>query len=361
MLRKNPHISRRRPVACAFAVGAISAIGLAACSSTSSSSSSSSATSSGTSAKPVTIAFISQGTSNSWAAQLDAVARKTANQLGAKLVYFNGEGNATTQLPLIQQAIAQHPDAIVLVPLGEAADTGPVERAMAAGIKVILLDSTVNTNDYTSLVNPDAATASVPLAEWLAKKLNYKGNLLYVGGLPGNATTILYDKGFYSVMNKYSNIHIVNAGNANYSISTAKQLAATAIASGRKFTGAWGVGGEAVTGIMLAYADSNIRPIPPVAGAAATNGTLRLAVQDNIQAAMLQFPPTDSQLAIQIAYKAIKGQPVPKIINVSTLSQYGDIFPPLSSYYKPQYSDDMYVGTNNVLNDSELRSLNLLK
>src|SRR5713101_832918 len=168
-------------------------------------------------------------------------------------------------------------------------------------------------------------------------------------------------KGFYSVMNKYPNIHIVNAGNANYSISTAKQLAATAIASGRKFTGAWGVGGEAVTGIMLAYADSNIRPIPPVAGAAATNGTLRLAVQDNIQAAMLQFPPTDSQLAIQIAYKAIKGQPVPKIINVSTLSQYGDIFPPLSSYYKPQYSDDMYVGTNNVLNDSELRSLNLLK
>jgi len=353
MLRKHPQI-RRRPVARALALGAISAIGLAACGGTSSSTS-------GTSVKRVTIAFISQGTSNSWAAQLDAVARKTANQLGVKLTYFNGEGNATTQLPLIQQAIAQHPDAIVLVPLGEAADTGPVERAMAAGIKVILLDSTVNTNDYTSLVNPDAATASVPLAEWLAKKLNYKGNLLYVGGLPGNATTILYDKGFYSVMNKYPNIHIVNAGNANYSISTAKQLAATAIASGKKFTGAWGVGGEAVTGIMLAFADSKIRPIPPVAGAAATNGTLRLAVQDNIQAAMLQFPPTDSQLAIQIAYKAIKGQPVPKIINVSTLSQYGDIFPPLSSYYKPQYSDDMYVGTNNVLNDSELRSLNLLK
>jgi ribose transport system substrate-binding protein len=234
MFRKNRHISRRRTVACAFAVGAISAIGLAACSSTSSSSS---ATSSATSAKQVTIAFISQGTSNSWAAQLDAVARKTANQLGVKLTYFNGEGNATTQLPEIGQAIAEHPNAIVLVPLGEAADTGPVERAMAAGIKVILLDSTVNTNNYTSLVNPDAATASVPLAEWLAKNMNYKGNLLYVGGLPGNATTILYDKGFYSVMNKYPNIHIVNAGNANYSISTAKQLAATAIASGKKFTG----------------------------------------------------------------------------------------------------------------------------
>src|SRR5947208_8611957 len=84
----------------------------------------------------LTIAFVSQGTSNSWAAQLDAVARKTAKQLGVKLVYYNGQGDATKQLPEIQTAIATHPAAMVLVPLGQASDTGPVERAMAAGIKV---------------------------------------------------------------------------------------------------------------------------------------------------------------------------------------------------------------------------------
>src|SRR6266581_8809990 len=124
MIGKYPQIGRR-PVARALALGAISAIGLAACGGTSSSSSA-------TSAKRVTIAFISQGTSNSWAAQLDAVARKTAKQLGVKLVYYNGQGDATKQLPEIQTAIATHPDAMVLVPLGQASDTGPVERAMAA-------------------------------------------------------------------------------------------------------------------------------------------------------------------------------------------------------------------------------------
>jgi len=80
--------------------------------------------------KTYTIAFISQGTSNSWAAQLDAVARKTAKADGVNLVYFNGQGDGTKQLPEIDAAIAQKPDAIVLVPLGGAADTGPVERAM---------------------------------------------------------------------------------------------------------------------------------------------------------------------------------------------------------------------------------------
>jgi ribose transport system substrate-binding protein len=308
-----------------------------------------------------TIAFLSQGTSNSWAAQLDAVARKTAKRLGVNLVYYNGQGDAAKQLPQIQRAIAQRPDAMVLVPLGAAEDTGPVERAMAAGIKVVLCNSTVNTDNYTSLVNPDPATATVPLAEWLAKKMNSQGNLLYIGGLPGNATTIGYDKGFEQVMKKYPEINVVNGGDAKYSISTAKQLTATALASGKKFDGTWGVGGEAVTGIMQAYADSDIRPIPPNAGAAATNGTLRLAIDNNIQAAMLQFPPSDAELCIETAYKATQGEKVSKNINVSELPQFGSIFPPLAKYYKSEYSDDMYVGTDKALSRAELADLHLLK
>jgi ribose transport system substrate-binding protein len=308
-----------------------------------------------------TIAFLSQGTSNSWAAQLDAVARKTANRLGVDLVYYNGQGDATKQLPQIQRAIAQRPDAMVLVPLGAAEDTGPVERAMAADIDVVLCNSTVNTDNYTSLVNPNPATATVPLAEWLAKKMNFRGNLLYIGGLPGNATTIGYDKGFEQVMKKYPEINVVDGGDAKYSISTAKQLTATAIASGRKFDGTWGVGGEAVTGIMQAYADSDIRPIPPNAGAAATNGTLRLAIENDIEAAMLQFPPTDAELCIETAYKATQGEEVPKNINVSENPQFKNIYPPLDKYYKPEYSDDMYVGTDEVLSRAELADLNLIK
>jgi ABC-type sugar transport system substrate-binding protein len=318
-------------------------------------------TSSASRQKTPTVAFISQGTSNSWAAQLDAVARKTAKANGLNLVYYNGQGDATKQLPEIQTAIATHPDAIVLVPLGAAADTGPVERAMSMGIKVILCDSATNSTKYTSLVNPNPATATVPLAKWLANKMHHKGNLLYIGGLPGNGTTILYDKGFKQVMKQNPNIHVVNGGNANYSISTAKQLVATAIASGKKFDGTWGVGGEAVTGILQAYADSKVRPIPPNAGAAATNGSLRLAIQNHVQAAMLQFPPADSKVCIETAAKAIKGQKVPKNINISLLPQYGDIFPPLNKYYKSQYTDDLYVGTDSVLSHSELAAIHLVK
>jgi hypothetical protein len=107
--------------------------------------------------------------------------------------------------------------------------------------------------------------------------------------------------------------------------------------------------------------DSSVRPIPPNAGAAATNGSLRLAIQNNVQAAMLQFPPADSKVCIETAVKALKGEKVPKSINISTLRQYGNLYPPLKRYYKPQYSDDLYVGTDAVLNRSELAAIHLVK
>ena len=52
---------------------------------------------------------------------------------------------------------------------------------------------------------------------------------------------------------------------------------------------------------------------------------------------------------------------VPKNINISALPQYGSILPPLTKYYKPQYSDDLYVGTDSVLTKSELAAIHLLK
>jgi hypothetical protein len=43
------------------------------------------------------------------------------------------------------------------------------------------------------------------------------------------------------------------------------------------------------------------------------------------------------------------------------LPQYGNIYPPLTKYYRPQYSDDLYVGTDKVLTKSELAAIHLTK
>ena len=94
MYRQNPRSRRQSRAVVLSGIVAIAAISMLIAA----------GASSGARAKTPTIAFVSQGTSNSWAAQLDAVARKTAKALGVKLVYFNGQGDATKQLPEIQTA-----------------------------------------------------------------------------------------------------------------------------------------------------------------------------------------------------------------------------------------------------------------
>ena len=147
-------------------------------------------------------------------------------------------------------------------------------------------------------------------------------------------------------MKKYPNIKIVNGGNANYSISTAKQLAATAIAKGTKFGGTWGVGGEAVTGILQAYVDAKVKPIPPNAGAAATNGSLRLAIQNKVPGGDAAVPAVRLEGLHRDGREGDQGPEGAEADQHLGQPGYGDIFPPLNKYYKPQYSDDLYVGTD---------------
>ena len=306
MLHPNSRASWLRITALVVGVAALAAIAVG--------------TSSGrrTADKP-TIAFVSQGTSNSWAAQLDAGRQGDRRQARRQPRLLQRPGRR-------DQAAARAPDRRSRrIPMrscscrsAQAADTGPVERAMAQGIAGDPLrqhDQLATTTPRSSIPNP--ATAAKPLAEWLAKQMHYKGNLLYIGGLPGNATTILYDKGFNTVMKKYPNIKVVNGGNANYSISTAKQLTATATRVGQEVrrnlgrrrrgrhrdpAGLRGREGPADPAERRRGGDER-QPAPcdpeprPGGDAAVPAGRLEGLHRDRL--------------------KAIKGQKVPKLINIS--------------------------------------------
>ena len=91
---------------------------------------------------PYRIALAAQGTSNSWSALFDAHAFWYAEELGedviSELLYADATASADVQVPQVEDLLAQDPDALILVPMGAAALSAPVERAMAQGVPVIL-------------------------------------------------------------------------------------------------------------------------------------------------------------------------------------------------------------------------------
>lgn len=340
--------------------GLLAASALAACGSSSESDAGGGKAKTG----PYKIAFLSQGPTNGFATQFDAIAKKWAggNKDVKSFEYFDSQGNADKQVTQFENALSQRPDGIVLVPMGKAALAGPVERAEAAGIPVTLCASGVDTEKYHTLVTRDIAEAGGENARWLAEQMGGKGNIVIVDGIAGNDTSESLGKAIRDVLKENPGIKVVGEGPADFSVSKAKSLTETFIASGKQIDGAWGSGGESVTGIMQAYADAG-KPFPPIAGAAATNGALRLAKENDAKVAMFQFPATMSAGCLDTMVKTLKGEKLPKFIDITKLQSGLDNFhtEEIDKYYKPKFVDDYQTNSDQMLSEAELEKLNLVK
>src|SRR5258707_8774708 len=119
---------------------------------------------------PYKLALASQGPTNSWATLFDAHARYEVSQLGkdvvSELLYADANGSADKQVPQVEDLLSQNPDALILVPMGAAALSAPVERVMAAGVPVILCASTVDTDNFVTEIGTNLYRPGQTDAEW---------------------------------------------------------------------------------------------------------------------------------------------------------------------------------------------------
>src|ERR1700744_5440146 len=120
----------------------------------------------------------------------------TFNQLKAKsnvigkVITQDSNNGVQTQIQQIQQAIQDHVDIIVALPLSSAADNPVFEAAGKAGIPVIV-PQTVSTNPYVIGFNSNLVLGGAQLAQQLATILHGKGSVLDVHGIAGVPTDSL--------------------------------------------------------------------------------------------------------------------------------------------------------------------------
>lgn len=311
------------------------------------------------------VALLSQGPNNDWAAQFDAVARARVASYGdqiSELLYFDSQGNADKQVKDMEDAMAQDPDAIVLVPMGAAALAGPVERAEEAGVPVVLCATNVETDAYTSSVGRELEQLYGQTAEWLVDRVGSGGNVILIDGIAGVGTSEIGGKAVRDVLAQHPDITVVGEGYSDWSIATAKQLVETIIASGVQIDGAYANGGEPAIGIVQAFVDAG-KPVPPIAGTNAQNGSLRVLAENDVPFMGVQFPPAMSAGCIDVAVDILEGQEVQKSYEVSELlpGMENITEADLAEYYRPEYTDGYQPPTDQYITPEELAALRLVR
>jgi ribose transport system substrate-binding protein len=290
---------------------------------------------------PYTIAFASQGPTNSWALSYDETlkraARTTFGDDVEEILYADAGGDADKQVGDIEDLVAQQPDALIVTPLG-AAIKAPIERAASQNIPVILCTGQVDTNSYVTRVDRDNTLNGTLMAEWIAEQINRKGDIIMLSGIPGVPTAIDRLAAARKVFKKYPDINVLDHEYTNWSPTESKKVMETLLVKHPNLDAIWSDSGINDVGVIQAYSEAG-KDIPPMTGEP-LNGFLRLAKEKSVPFAAIGYPPYHSERCLQAAIDTLHGEPQPRFINVDTAVFTND---EIGQYYQPQCSDDLWV------------------
>jgi ribose transport system substrate-binding protein len=193
------------------AVGVLAALGVAACGSSSDTktvtvqapAAQTAGTESGGTGKTVRIIASVPPTDHGWLGAISKNAKAAAAQHKDVKFELLQAADADSQAQQIEQAIAQKPDALVVLPQDGEALTPVAQKAERAGIPVVNIDRLFS--------KPDAATATilgdnyqigVLAADYIGDQLKCNGNVVEIQGLAGISVTEDRSKGFSDELKK---------------------------------------------------------------------------------------------------------------------------------------------------------------
>lgn len=280
---------------------------------------------------------------NSWSVQLYQEFKWNAENLykdDLEVTYVQSDNDVSKQIANLEDLIAQEVDVIITTPCDTTAINSTLEEAMDAGIKVVLLCAAVDGDSYDTLVTVDEKDFGATGAQWLADQIGGKGNIVVLNGISGFSTNTLRYEGAQSVFEKYPDIKILAAEDANWDYAAAKTVTTDLLATYPEIDGVWSQGGAMTLGAIDSF-NAAKRELVPMTGED-NNGYLKACIDNNMEGIAVSKPTWLARVAIENAIKLMNGEEVKK----------DDIYPVMTikteempDYVHKDLSDDVWCGT----------------
>jgi ribose transport system substrate-binding protein len=235
--------------------------------------------------------------------------------------------NAQRQIQQINSMVQAGAKAIIVFPISPTALNQVVKNACDKGVVVIAYDAEI-TEPCAYNVHIDQHEAGRVTAEWLAKKLNGKGDIVILTGVPGTSVDTQRTEAAKEVFAKYPDIHIVAESVGMWSQAVARTELSKMLATRGwdKIDGLWlQVGCYTANSMQV---ESGISPdkLKPCAGEGSNGGRIQtLPVGTEVEGANATYtpmnaprisyasPPYSGALALKLAVQKLEGKDIPKL------------------------------------------------
>jgi ribose transport system substrate-binding protein len=221
----------------------------------------------------------------------------------------------TLQKPIVDSVVASKPDALLIAPTDVAAMQRPLQDAAAAGIKVVLVDTTVQDPSFAaSQVASDNEGGGAAAFDAIKAKNPKGGKVLVISTDPGISTVDARVKGFQDAAAKDSSFNYVGVQYSHDDPATAAQLVTAALQKDPDIVGIFSTNLFAAEGTATGVKQAGKGDQITIVGFDAGPNQVKALKDGTVQALVAQQPGTIGTAGLDQAVAALDGGTItPKI------------------------------------------------
>ena len=268
----------------------------------------------------LTIAYVTNGNTNEGWTLINGGAQAAAEKAGVKFIQLAAEkGELSKQLAIVEDMITRQVNAIAIAPVDSAGIAPAVNKALAAGIPVVAVDTGVSGADITSYVATDNIKAANVQGAWAATQVKSGDTVIYVTGDQGQSTGRERKQGFLDGLNgKVKGVKVVEVPTAwdQTQAQNGVEAALRANPNAKIIANAWDGGALGAKAAMMSqgFKKGSIQ----IAGFDGSPGGLDMMKQGWQQANAAQMLAKIGAVGVETAIKAAKGEKVEKRIDTGS-------------------------------------------
>ncbi len=217
----------------------------------------------------------------------------------------------------IEDLIAKKVSAVVMLPIESSAMTQAAAKLKAANIPLIVVDREVNTPDFAALIKGDNVGIGANAANYIAKALGGKGNVIEIIGVPASVTT-QRSQGYREVAKAFPDLKLIASQAGDFQREKSLSVMTNLLQQHPKIDAVFTHDDEMALGVLQAIKEAKRTDIKVVTGAGGNKAVYKLiADKDAMMKATFVYSPLMVKDAVKVAIDVARGKaPAAKTITI---------------------------------------------
>lgn len=215
----------------------------------------------------------------------------------------------TLQKPVVDSVVASKPDALLVAATDVTAMRTPIKAAADAGIKVVLVDTTVENPDFAvSQIASDNIGGGAAAFDAIKAANPDGGKVLVVSVDPGISTTDARIKGFEDAAAEDPSFNYLGVQYSHNEPATAAQIVTAALQKDPDIIGIFATNIFAAEGTATGVKQAGKSDSVTIVGFDAGPAQVKQLEAGTVQALVAQEPATIGEMAVEQALAALNGE-----------------------------------------------------